>query len=82
MSILNSGIVSTRLHSEIVAAIRRLGSNLNSEHGLDIYCRTLNCDGFSDSFNPPHLSRLNFEQDREILGSILDMDRIVTADCS
>ena len=65
-------------NSEVfIAAIQRLappGVDLNSDHGIDIYCRTLLCDQFGDYFDPPLASYLKFEECREDLRSLLDMD--------
>jgi hypothetical protein len=67
-----------RKNIEMVAAIQRLappGLDLNSDHGIDIYCRTLHCDQFSDYFDPPFASYLKFEECHAVLRSLLDMDR-------
>jgi hypothetical protein len=63
---------------ELIAAIQRLappGLDLNSDHGIGIYCRTLHCDLFSDYFDPSFASYLKFEESHAVLRSLLDMDR-------
>jgi hypothetical protein len=64
--------------AEVITAIQRLappGVDLNSEHGIDIYCQTLICDEFSDYYDPPFGSYLKFEACHEALRSLLGMDR-------
>jgi hypothetical protein len=63
---------------EAITAILRLGPpgvDLNSDHGIDIYCRTLISDRFSDYYDPPFASFLKFEECLELLRSLLGMDR-------
>jgi hypothetical protein len=67
-----------RKYAEAIAAIQRLappGLNLNSDHRIDIYCRTLICDQFSDYSDPPSTSYLKFEECLDVLRSLLDTDR-------
>jgi hypothetical protein len=68
-----------RKESEVIAAIQRLappGLDLNSDHGTDIYCRTLLCGQFRDYFDPPlEFYGLKFEECHEVLMSLLDMHR-------
>jgi hypothetical protein len=68
-----------RNSAEVVVAIQRLappGLNSNNDHGIDIYCRTLLCGQFRNYFDPPFASyALKFEECRELLRSLLGIDR-------
>jgi hypothetical protein len=69
---------SERKDTEVIAAIQRLappGLDLNSDHSIDIYCRTLHCDQFGDYYDPPFASYLKLEACHEALRSLLGMDR-------
>jgi hypothetical protein len=68
------------LYKEAVAAIQRHApppSDLKSS--LDIYCRTLHCDLFGNWHDPPIARHENFEECREALRSLLDIDRAPTS---
>jgi hypothetical protein len=67
-----------RKNAELISAIQRLappGMGLNSDHSIDIYCRTLLCDRFGDYCDPPFASYVKFDECLEALRSLMDMNR-------